>query len=451
MIRKMQRNLALPLFSEDSADNVTPKKQPRADIPESETVTAKNKTQINLPIDVDRLTERLQSLFASDELLKSVIITGEIREAKLHTSGHYYFALLGEKSRITCALFKQHSGYIPSWPRDGDKVIVEGKVDIYPQRGTYQFYARRLIPVGEGAMERARQEVKSKLEAEGLFLSELKRPLPEYPECIALVTSQTGAALQDVLKVASIRWKFCEIVIVPTQVQGITAPQEIIQALKKAAFVPHAECVMLVRGGGGREDLLPFDDADVVRAVRSCPLPVITGLGHQQDITLCDLAADYSAPTPSAAAERLFPDSCAVANGLDTYMFRLKKALTYRIERAYKSVDDFKREMQFKVESKIKSADSYLKNTELRLLSGIRAPLSAEREAMAHRAAALEALSPLSVLARGFVTCELDCIRLFSVKQLSKGDIVNINFADGHAEAEIVATTPPLRGDSPRH
>ena len=442
VMRKMQRHLELPLFSESDAICSTSKVQPQTDIPEAEAEVKVAKTQKNLPMDVDQLTQRIQNLFASDELLKSVIITGEIREAKLHTSGHYYFALLGEKSRITCALFKQHSGYVPSWPRDGDKVIVEGKVDIYPQRGTYQFYARRLIPVGEGAMERARQEVKQKLEAEGLFSPELKRPLPMYPECIALVTSQTGAAVQDVLKVASIRWKMCEIVIVPTQVQGVTAPQEIISALAKAAFVQNAECVMLVRGGGGREDLLPFDDADVVRAVRSCPLPVITGLGHQQDTTLCDLAADYSAPTPSAAAERLFPDSHAVANGLDSYMFRLKKALTGRIERAYKSIDDYERAMQFKIESRINRASSYLKNAELRLLSGIRVPLSAQREAMAKRAASLDALSPLAVLSRGFVTCESDDERLYSVKQLSVDDKVNINFADGHAEAKITAIVP---------
>ena len=413
-LRKRQLPRALPLLFEEDAQKP------------------------NTPMEVDQLTERLRNLFASDELLKSVVITGEIREAKLHTSGHYYFALLGENSRITCALFRQHSGYVPSWPRDGDKVIAEGKVDIYPQRGTYQFYARRLIPVGESAMERARQEVKLRLEAEGLFSPGLKRPLPEFPECVALVTSQTGAAVQDVLKVASTRWKICKIVLVPTQVQGITAPQGIIEALRKAAFVRNAECVMLVRGGGGREDLLPFDDADVVRAVRSCPLPVITGLGHQQDTTLCDLAADYSAPTPSAAAERLFPDHQAVMNGLGALMFRLKKALAARIERAHKSVDDFERIMLFKVQSKIKETEAYLKNAELRLLSGVRVPLSAEREAMARRAAALDALSPLSVLARGFVTCESDGRRLSSVKQVSEGDKVEINFADGRAEAEII-------------
>ena len=425
VIRKMQRPSALPLFSEDVTPHPT-------DTPTNPRPTGAR------AINVDQLTERLQNLFATDELLKSVIVAGEIREAKLHTSGHYYFALLGENSRISCALFKQHSGFIPSWPRDGDKVIAEGKVDIYPQRGTYQFYARRLIPVGEGAMERARQEVKLKLEAEGLFSSELKRPLPKFPERVALVTSQTGAAVQDVLKVALMRWKICEIVIVPTQVQGITAPREIIEALRRAAFVRNAECVMLVRGGGGREDLLPFDDADVVRAVRSCPLPIITGLGHQQDTTLCDLAADYASPTPSAAAERLFPDSYAVKNGLNALGLRLRRAITARIERAYKSVDDCERNMLFKVELKTKKDKSYIKNAELRLLGSAQRFLAAGREAMARRAAALDALSPLSVLARGFVTCESGGERLYSINQVSKGDLVGINFADGHAEAEII-------------
>jgi exodeoxyribonuclease VII large subunit len=199
---------------------------------------------------------------------------------------------------------------------------------------------------------------------------------------------------------------------------------------------------MLVRGGGGREDLLPFDDADVVRTVRSCPIPVITGLGHQQDTTLCDLAADYAAPTPSAAAERLFPDSYAVENGLDALLFRLKKALMASVESTYKSVDYFEREMQFQIESKIKNAESYLKNLRFRLLSGIQKPLSAEKEALAHRTAALDALSPLSVLARGFVTCESNGIRLSSIKQVFDGDKVDINFSDGRAEAKITALIP---------
>jgi exodeoxyribonuclease VII large subunit len=440
-IRKVQSLSTLTLFSPDDADNGVSAVKARLSISDAETASPSRLKQ-NLPMDVDQLTERIQNLFTSDDLLKSVIITGEIREAKLHTSGHYYFTLIGEKSRITCALFKQHSGFIPSWPRDGDKIIAEGKVDIYQARGTYQFYARRLIPVGEGAMERARQETKLKLEAEGLFSPELKRSLPEYPERVALVTSQTGAAVQDVIKVASTRWSVCEIVIVPTQVQGITAPREIIEALKRAALVPRAECIMLVRGGGGREDLLPFDDAEVARAIRSCPLPVVTGLGHQQDTTLCDLAADYSAPTPSAAAERLFPDSYAVANGLDALLFRLKKAMTTNIERSCKSIDDFERELQFRIESKIMKSESYLNNARLRLINGIQAPLSAEREAMARRAAALDALSPLSVLARGFVTCEANGKRLLSIKQVSSGDKVDINFADGRAEAKVTATLP---------
>lgn len=443
-IRKTSHAQALPLFPRVYADDGISEVQARTDIPDTEVKASKTQHQIqrNLPMEVDQLTDRIQNLFASDELLKSVIIKGEIREAKLHTSGHYYFALIGEKSRIACTLFKQHSGYIPSWPRDGDKVIVEGKVDIYHARGTYQFYARRLIPVGEGAVERARNEIKLKLEAEGLFSPELKRPLPEFPELVAVVTSQTGAAVQDVIKVASTRWKACKIVIVSTQVQGASATDEIIKALRRAAFVPNAECIMLVRGGGGREDFLPFDDAELVRAVRSCPLPVITGLGHQQDTTLCDLAADYAAPTPSAAAERLFPDSHAVAAALDAILFRLKKAFTASIERAYRSVEDSERKLQFKLESNIKRADLHLRITKQRLIAGIESPLSTEREAMARRAAALDALSPLSVLARGFVTCESDGVRLHSIRQVSEGDKVCINFSDGRAAARVISSMP---------
>lgn len=367
-----------------------------------------------VPLGIDELTERLQSLFASDPLLKSVVLTGEVRELKRHSSGHLYFALCGENSKITCALFKQHA-YGLGWLKDGEKILAEGKVEIYAARGIYQFIARKLSPMGKGAIEQARQEARALLESEGVFDPELKRPLPRFPEKIALVTSQTSAAVQDVIKVANTRWKLCEIVVVPTLVQGVEAPSEIVKALKRAAFINGVECVMLVRGGGGREDLVPFDDADVVRAVRGCPLPVITGLGHQQDTTLADMAADFFAPTPSAAAERLFPDSEAVLSALDSLLYRLKK----------------------RVENRIDGASNFLYQISLKMRGGCEKIFSREREALSSRAGKLDALSPLSVLSRGFAVCEKNGARVSSVKQIEAGDEVKLGFFDGFANARI--------------
>ena len=244
---------------------------------------------------VDELTLYVQGLFLSDLMLKSLIVAGEIAEFKRHTSGHCYFTLLGRESRVACAIFKQYAGFLPHWPENGDSVLVEGSVGVYPQRGVYQLYAKRIIPVGAGAIDRARQELKARLTQEGLFRPELKRPVPAYPERAAIVTSVTGAALRDVLRIASRRYPLCEVLIVPAQVQGAEAPEEIARALSRAALLERLDCILLVRGGGSREDLVPFDDERVVRAVRSCPVPVVSGVGHEIDETLCDLAADLSA------------------------------------------------------------------------------------------------------------------------------------------------------------
>ena len=224
--------------------------------------------QLRLPrsqLTVDELTSHIQGLFTSDATLKSIVVSGEIAEFKKHTSGHCYFTLLGEESRVACAIFKQYAGFIPKWPDNGDSVLVEGSVGIYPQRGVYQLYARRLVPVGAGAIERARREVKERLEKEGLFAPELKRAVPPYPRKVALVTSETGAAAWDVIRVAGRRYPACRILVVPAQVQGIEAPFEIERALSRIAAVPGLDCVLLVRGGGSREDLVPFDDERVVR------------------------------------------------------------------------------------------------------------------------------------------------------------------------------------------
>lgn len=388
-------------------------------------------------LEVDDLTKRLQGLFMSDSSLKSLVLIGELRESKLHTSGHFYFSLLGKDSRISCALFKQHSRGM-SWVRDGDKVIAEGSVDIYPARGTYQFYARKLVPIGEGAIERARQETQMMLEAEGIFAPETKRALPQFPERITLVTSQTGAAVQDVLKVASTRWNLCEIVVVPTLVQGIDAPAEIVKAIKRAAFVQGAECVMLVRGGGGREDLIPFDDASVVRAVKNCPLPVITGLGHQQDTTLSDRAADFSAPTPSAAAERLFPDAKAIDNWLRSSKIRLGNAASNKLEQGVNAVSDLKQTLFSALSSNLQEIKASLSRTTLMLSGNADKIISKNNAETAHRAAALNALSPLSVLGRGFITCESEGKTVSSVSLISKSDEVSLHFIDGSAQAKIV-------------
>lgn len=382
---------------------------------------------------VDELTLYVQGLFASDLRLKSLLVGGEIAEFKRHTSGHCYFTLLGKESRVACAIFKQYAGYLPRWPENGDSVLVEGSVGVYPQRGVYQLYARRIIPVGAGAIDRARQELKARLEQEGLFRPELKRPLPRYPGRVAVVTSATGAALRDVLRVSSRRYPLCELVIVPAQVQGAEAPEEIVRALSRIAALEGLACVLLVRGGGSREDLVPFDDERVVRAVRSCPVPVVSGVGHEIDETLCDLAADVVASTPSAAAELVFPDQTQLRHRLDQGRSRMARAVRRRMAEEERRCGRRLETLRSRLSRRVTEAGTALSSRSLRLSSGIRMALAAARGALSIRAASLDALSPLASLARGFVPCERDGRRLVSAKALVPGDRVEVRFVDGRA------------------
>jgi exodeoxyribonuclease VII large subunit len=347
--------------------------------------------------------------------LKSVVVLGEISEIKRHTSGHCYFTLLGEESRVACAIFKQYAGFVPQWPESGDKVLIEGSVGVYPQRGAYQLYARRLVPAGVGAIERARRELQERLEQEGLFSPALKRPLPAYPSKVALVTSETGAAVWDVIRVAGRRYPACGIVVVGAQVQGVDAPDEIADALLRVAAIPGLDCVLLARGGGSREDLVPFDDERVVRAVRSCPVPVVSGVGHDVDTTLCDMAADLRASTPSAAAELVFPDRSKIAARFSEAAGRMEYAVREHIE-----------SFRVLLDHALSSAAS---RTRRRLAEGA--------ASLAVRTASLDALSPLAVMGRGFVTCERDCVRVRSAWELSEGDGVELNFSDGKASATV--------------
>lgn len=389
------------------------------------------------PITVDELTARISALFLQDSVLQSAVVRGEVAELKKHTSGHVYFTLLGEGSRIACALFKNYVPYVPRWPQNGDEVLAEGAVSLYAPRGSYQLIVRRMTPIGQGAAERARLELELRLAKEGLFDPLHKRPLPSFPQKVAVVTSQTGAALRDVLAVAGSRLPSCELVIVPVQVQGYEAPEEIAEGLARAAGISGAECVMLVRGGGSRDDLTPFDDERVVRAVRSCPLPVITGVGHEIDETLSDKAADARAATPSAAAERLFPHRADLLASLS----HKKRILTAAAENGIKSLGRdltlLLADGKAALDRALAAADGALGLFSTRLAGGGERAAAGAAERIAALGAALNSLSPLRVFDRGYSLCEKDGQPVGSAAALAAGDALTLRFADGDADAAV--------------
>jgi len=388
---------------------------------------------------VDELTRYISFLFEESEVLSHLQVKGTLSGFKRHTSGHVYFTLLGDQTRISCALFRSDAVRVPSWPADGDEVLVTGKAGVYGPRGTYQVYARTIRPLGEAAQTRAKKELLERLQKEGLFEPSVKRRLPPLPLEVAVVTSPTGAAVRDVIKVARERFPLCRIIVVPTLVQGAGAIEEITRGLSRAGNLPGVEAVMLVRGGGSRDDLNPFDEEEVVRAVRNCRVPVITGLGHQVDRTLSDLAADYDAPTPSAAAEALFPDrgdllrrvagsKALMAASLDREMHRHRLLLDGRVDSLARS---FERSALF-------LAGTELEKLRLRAVTSIERIAALSWSLFGEAASALDALSPLKTLARGFASCsKADGSPVARAAEVSSGDELVVAFLDGRATTRV--------------
>lgn len=391
---------------------------------------------------VDEVTNRIQGLLFSDPVLQNLVVVGEIIEIKRHTSGHVYFTLTGDEGRLACVLFKSDAMRVPLWPRKGDEVLAEGRVGLYPPRGSYQFYVRRLTPLGVGAAARAREELRIRLEKEGLFDPRLKRKLPSFPQKVAVITSATGAAIRDVVKVSRNRFPQCSLVIVPCLVQGYDAPEEIFAAFSQIRTYGDIDAVMLVRGGGSRDDLTPFDDERVVRAIRMCPFPVVTGVGHEIDVTLSDYAADVSASTPSAAAERLFPDYRDLARQVNHYSQSIIKACFQSIDKKDEhltQIEQLLKTFSFKnIEITAKSLTERRRHMNLLMKSRF----EEKKSALSSVAGALNALSPLSILSRGFISCTKEGGEVVtSVDQLELNERLTLSLLDGQSKVRVEKIT----------
>ncbi len=385
------------------------------------------------------MTASVREALYREPSLQNLSIRGELLGFKLHTSGHAYFTLLGVNSRVACVLFRSHASSVLVWPKDGDEVLVRGKIDIYGARGSYQIYATTLLPLGEGAKARAKEALRLRLEREGLFDMRLKRPLPRYPQRVAVITSPTGAALQDILKLHSLRFPCAEIIVIPSLMQGVGASEEIVRAFELSRRLPSLSCVILARGGGNRDDLDIFDNESVVRAIRLSPVPVITGLGHQIDSTLADMAADAAAPTPSGAAERLFPDGRA----LDAALMNAARSMRGRLEARIGLMDKEIAAVQGRlargiIKGHLQPAADFTARAAASLDGSAAKRLRDEDSRLAAFAARLANLSPLALLAKGYSICtDLSGAVIRSAASLKPGEGVKIVMSDGSAEAVI--------------
>lgn len=395
---------------------------------------------------VDELNQRVQLVIQSDPVLENLSVTGEILDFKVHQTGHAYFTLIGKETRLACVMFRSHAAQVPAWPHQGDLVVVEGSVSVYLARGAYQLYARRLSPAGQGAQARAKEELKRRLETEGLFDPRHRRPLPKYPRSALVLTSPTGAAVKDVLKVSRQRFPACVITVIPCNVQGDDAAEKIVEAFSRAARKPEANVALLVRGGGSRDDLNPFDDERVVRAVRSCPIPVVTGLGHEIDNTLCDLASDASAPTPSAAAERVFPDSRAILSEISSLRRHAVSSASRRLDERGWAMEKSRTRLFTLAERRLAETETTLGDFTDSLRRTVGSRLEVASHLLESIDSTLEALSPPRILARGYIACETpEGLPVVTAASLKKNDRLKLSFKDGQAAVKVEETLPSSR------
>lgn len=387
---------------------------------------------------ISQLNFYVHSLLESDEHLNGVFLRGEISNFKNHyRSGHFYLSLKDENAVIRAVMFKGNAQRLRFLPQDGMKVIVSGRVSLYERDGQYQFYIDDMQPDGVGALHVAFEQLKEKLQKEGLFDASRKRVLPLYPEKVGVVTSAAGAALQDILRVLGRRWPLAQVVLAPVLVQGTEAPAQICRAIRQMNAASVADILIVGRGGGSIEDLWAFNDENVARCIADSRIPVVSAVGHETDFTIADFVADARAPTPSAAAEMVSPEQTAVSAYLLSMKARMHTLLAHKV--AY---------MRSRREQAIQSLQSpgrlldmqrmKLDMLDARLAASVKARTGQARTSFSTLAGRLDALSPLKVLARGYAVAHAEDGRPVSqASMLSKGDRLTLRFADGTAHCVV--------------
>ena len=389
------------------------------------------------PIRVSQLVYLLRDMLEGSELLSDLWVTGEVADAVRSRPGHRYFSLRDGEGMLRCVLFRDDMPEVGEVP-NGERILAHGRVSVYPRRGDLQFICDFFRPEGVGIEAARLEQLRERLEREGLFDPSRKRPLPAYPRRIGVVTSTSGAAIRDVRDVLARRWPLAEMVVAPAAVQGEQAPAAIVAALRALAADETLDLALVVRGGGSADDLSAFNDEGVVRAVFGFPAPVVTGIGHETDSTLADFAADVRAPTPSAAAERAAPDAAEVLARLESTQRTMALRARGRIREGAARLRDLSAGLRHAAPSPARAAERVTAAGE-RVRNALRARLAAERAALDHAAVRVAALDPATTLARGYAVVErLDRRRVVRrVADAPGGARLAVSVSDGAFWAEV--------------
>jgi exodeoxyribonuclease VII large subunit len=392
---------------------------------------------------VSRLNRAVRGLLESG--LTALWVEGEVSNLARPSSGHWYFSLKDRDSQVRCAMFRQRNAHARCTPREGQLVHAFGRVSLYEPRGDYQLLIEQLEDAGTGALQRAFEELKARLGAEGLFALEHKRALPAVPARIGVITSPSGAAIRDILHVLAHRFPAAAVLVYPVPVQGAAAVPGIVAALDLASVRAECDVLILARGGGSLEDLWAFNDERVARAIYRCPIPIVTGIGHEVDVTIADFVADLRAPTPTGAAQLVVPDAAAWRQRLGLFATRLQSAArrTLRAEQLRVSALA-SRLQQAHPGARLREHSQRLDELEVRLRLAVQARFARLGARLELAARALQAVSPLATLARGFavVTRERDGALLLAADDAVIGETVEARLGRGSLLATVTGRRP---------
>lgn len=388
---------------------------------------------------VSEINGYIRDLMEGDKILQALWVQGEVSNFSQPKSGHVYFTIKDDKASLRCVMWKNQAARLTYMPQDGDQVEVHGSISVYEASGQYQLYADEIRPIGEGLLYAEFQRLKSKLESEGLFDTDRKRVIPTRPELIGLVTSPTGAALRDMLDTLRRRYPFVEVVLSPASVQGDSAPEEIVEAIKRLNENVDPDVILVARGGGSIEDLWAFNDEQVARAIAASRAPVISGVGHETDFTISDFAADLRAPTPTAAAELAVPDK----RELHAELGDIWSVIVEAAQEIFRDSHWGLRELQSKLKRlspnfRIRTDQQRLDELTRRILTSMGHLLDIKQAELKGAKDKIFALSPENVLQRGYAVVEgPDGELIKSIQSVDRGDEISVRVSDGVFVADV--------------
>lgn len=393
----------------------------------------------DLAITVTQLNNYIKEKIANDEFLKEIFIKGEISNFKHHYTGHLYFTLKDENCLVKCIMFKTYAQKLKFEPKDGAKVIIYGNVSVFERDGVYQIYAKIMEEDGIGSLYKEYEELKLKLEQEGLFKIEHKQKIPKLPKIVGVLTSQTGSVIRDIINVGTRRDPKVRIRLYPVPVQGEGAAIKIAEGIRYMNTNKLADVLIIARGGGSIEDLWPFNEEIVAREIYNSQIPIISAVGHETDFTIADFVADLRAPTPSAGAELAIPDREEIKQNINITKNRLKVALNKKIEMEklryqkcmassiFKDPTRLFQDEYYRLDKNIKDLEKYIKNKKQ------------EKESrFIEIITKLDTLSPLKTLTRGYSLVEKSGKIIKNKKELKKDDIIDIRFSDGKQKVKVI-------------